>query len=225
VPAAPFDYDTAPERWGSLDRTTQLTGDVHAPVARRIAGAQLLPVVDVGGGQGELSRHLPPAWPVVTVDLSPAMLASAPHPKLRSRAKRLPVSTGSAGAVTMLWMLYHLDRPADAIAEAWRVLRPGGWFVASTSARNSDPELTDGYPPTTFDAEEAEDIVRGVFSDVTVERWDAKLTLLADHAAVDRFCVHHRLPASASARVTPPVLLTKRGCLVYARKETVPCLR
>jgi SAM-dependent methyltransferase len=221
VPAAPFDYDTAPERWGSLDRRRQLAGDVHAPVARLIAGAQLQPVIDVGGGPGELSRHLPPAWPVVTVDLSPAMLASAPHPKLRARAEGLPVSAGSAGAVTML---YHLDRPADAIAEAGRVLRTGGWFVASTSARNSDPELTDGYPPTTFDAAEAEDIVGGVFSDGIVERWDAKLTLLGDHAPVEGFCVHHGLPASAAARVTPPVLLTKRGCLVYARKETVPCL-
>jgi SAM-dependent methyltransferase len=219
VSAAPFDYDTTPDRWGSLDRTTQLGGDAHAPVAARIVDANLTPVIDAGGGDGELGRHLPPGWPLVTLDLSPTMLASAPHPKVRARTERLPLATGTAGAVTMLWMLYHLDHPEDAVAEAWRVLRPGGLFAASTAARDSDPELTDGYPPTTFDAEEAEGIVRRVFSDVTVVRWDAKLTRLDDADQVARFCVHHGLPPSAAQRVAPPVLLTKRGCLVYARKE------
>ena len=78
--------------------------------------------------------------------------------------------------------------------------------------------MTDGYPPTTFDAEEAETIVGGVFDDVTVERWDDKLVSLPDAAAVERYCVHHSLPSDAAARVTPPVLITKRGCLVFARR-------
>lgn len=55
-----FDYDTTPERWRSLDRSTQLAGDVHEPVAQWIAGEGLTPVIDAGGGEGELARHLPP---------------------------------------------------------------------------------------------------------------------------------------------------------------------
>lgn len=214
----PFDYDTAPERWRSIDRSTQLTGDVHQVVARLIVAEDLEPVVDVGGGQGELGRYLPAGWPAPVFDLSPTMLATAPHPKLRARAEQLPVATASAGAVAMLWMLYHLERPEAAIREARRALRPGGLFAASTSARSNDPELTDGYPPTTFDAEEAETIVRGVFDEVTVERWDDKLTLLPDREAVEQYCMGHSLPPSAARRVTPPVLLTKRGCLVVARR-------
>jgi len=105
------------------------------------------------------------------------------------------------------------------VAEAWRLLRPGGWFVASTSSRKNDPELTDGYPPTTFDAEEAEQIVRRVFTDVTVERWDATMTRLLDRVAVLRYCRSHHLSAEAADRVSPPVWLTKRGCLIYARRE------
>jgi SAM-dependent methyltransferase len=176
VSSTPFDYDTAPERWRSIDRSTQLTGDVHQLVARLIVAEGLEPVVDVGGGEGELERDLPTGWPATIVDRSPTMLAAAPHPKLRARAEQLPVATASAGAVAMLWMLYHLERPEAAIREARRALRPGGLFAASTSARTNDPELTDGYPPTTFDAEEAEEIVGRVFDDVVVERWDDKLT-------------------------------------------------
>jgi ubiquinone/menaquinone biosynthesis C-methylase UbiE len=164
-----FDYDTAPERWRSIDRSTQLVGDVHEPVARRIADEGLTPVIDVGGGEGELVRHLPEGWPVTVIDLSMTMLAVARHPKVRARAEQLPIADGSVGAVPMLWMLYHLDQPELAAREAWRTLRPGGLFVASTSARTNDPELTDGYPPTTFDAEDAEEIVRRVFDEVTAQ--------------------------------------------------------
>jgi SAM-dependent methyltransferase len=218
VDTVPFDYDADPQRWRSLDRATQLAGDVHGPVARRIVAEGLAPVLDAGGGEGELVRHLPPGWPVTVLDRSRTMLATAPRPVALARAEALPVGDGCAGAVTMLWMLYHLDEPRDAIREARRVLRSGGLFVACTSARTNDPELTDGYPPTTFDAEDAGQVVGDVFDDVTVERWDAPLTLLADRAAVERYCVHHSLPPAVARRVTPPVLLTKRGCLVYARR-------
>lgn len=213
-----FDYDTAPERWRSIDRSTQRAGDVHSLVARLIVDETLTPVIDVGGGEGELIRHLPAGWPATVLDLSTTMLATAPHPKARARAEQLPIADRSAGVVTMLWMLYHLEQPELAVREAWRTLRSGGLFAASTSARTNDPELTDGYPPTTFDAEDAEQIVRRVFDDVMIHRWDDKLTSLPDTEAVERYCAGHSLPPTAAHRVTPPVLLTKRGCLVFARR-------
>jgi len=218
MPALPSDYDSDPERWGSCDRSVQVFGDVHEPVARRIVDEELAPVLDVGGGQGRLESLLPAGWPAIVVDISPTQLADAPNPNVRADASVLPVRDASVGAVTALWMLYHLEDPARAIAEAARVLRPGGLFIASTSSRTSDPELTDGYPPTPFDAEEAPAIVAAVFGKVQVERWDAPMTLLSDRDAVLRFCRSHLLPPEAADRVTPPVWLTKRGCLVYAAK-------
>jgi SAM-dependent methyltransferase len=88
----------------------------------------------------------------------------------------------------MLWMLYPLETPLQAIREAKRVLRPGGLFVASTAARNTCPELTDGYPPSTFDAEEAEGLVAEIFDHVETERWDAPMTHVLDQDAVKCFC-------------------------------------
>ncbi len=215
----PPDYDSDPGRWRSQDPAWLLAGDVHVPVAARIVREDLHPVLDVGGGTGALRLCLPEPWPTIVLDASPGQLAEVPHPKVRADALALPAPPSSVGAVTMLWMLYHLSRPVDAIAEARRVLRPGGLFAASASSRFSDPELVDVYPPSTFDAEEAESTVREVFDEVEVVTWDGPLTRLEDHDSLAAYCRLHRLPADAATRVDPPVIITKRGCLVYARKR------
>lgn len=184
-------------------------------VAERLAREGIAPVIDVGGGRGRLAELLPGT---VVVDLSPAQLADAPGPKLRADALALPIAAGAAGAVAMLWMLYHLDDPVAAVAEARRVLRPGGAFAACTASRRNDPELTDGYPPTPFDAEEAPAVVASVFGDVEVDAWDGPFTVLPDRDAVLGYCRSHFLPPEVADRVTPPVTLTKRGCLIWARR-------
>lgn len=209
------DYDRDPERWLSVDRDAH--GRTLARVAARVVSERLTPVADVGGGDGALAARLPPGWPVVLLDASPTQLRRAAGMRVQADALALPLPEHSVGAVTMLWMLYHLEDPRAAITEARRVLRPGGLFVASTASRDNDPELTDGYRPTSFDAEEAEAIVAGVFDEVRTTRWDGPLMNLPDRAAVLRYCRSHGLPPEAADRVTPPFLLTKRGCLVWAR--------
>ncbi len=216
--ALPPDYDDDPDRWLGLDRSWQAFGDAHEPVAARIVSEQLSPVVDIGGGDGRLGTCLPAGWPSVVVEASPSQLARASHPKVQGDALDLPIGSETAGAVCMLWMLYHLEEPVRAILEAERVLRRGGLFVACTAARNSCPELTDGYPPSTFDAEEAGDLVAEVFDQVDTERWDAPMTHLLDQDAVKRFCRTHLLPPESADRVQAPVWITMRGCLVWARK-------
>jgi SAM-dependent methyltransferase len=213
--AVPRDYDSDPTRSRAEERSWQLRGDAHEVVAERLARERISPVIDVGGGRGRLAELLPST---VVVDFSPTQLADAPPPKLRSDALALPFASGAAGAVAMLWMLYHLDDPVVAIAEARRVLRPAGLFAACTASRRNDPELTGGYPPSPFDAEEAPAIVASVFGDVDVDSWDGPYTVLPDRDAVLRYCRTHFLPPEAADRVTPPVTLTKRGCLVWARR-------
>lgn len=186
--ALPPDYDTDPDRWASHDRRTYLRADVHALVADRLIRAQARSVLDVGCGDGQLATVLPPGWSWVGVDSSPTQLRRLPPGRIAlADASRLPIADRAVPAVTALWMLYHLEDPHAAIAEAYRVLQDNGLFFACTSARDNDPEITDGYPATTFDAEDAPDLVRAVFgSAVEVMTWDAPLVRLEDRPAGPR---------------------------------------
>jgi hypothetical protein len=130
MPALPSDYDSDPERWRSCDRSVQVFGDVHAPVARRIVDEDIAPVLDIGGGQGYLASLLPTGWPSTVVDHSATQLVDAPHPKVRADASVLPVRDRCAGAVTALWMLYHLDDPRPPSPR-----RPGFSGRAGSSSR------------------------------------------------------------------------------------------
>jgi SAM-dependent methyltransferase len=165
------DYDSDPDRSRSFRLAWQ--HDVHGPVVERLLDEGVGRVLDVGSGIGRFSSAVGGRIQWLGADESPRQLADCPHrPVIRANAIRLPLADQSFDAVVLLWMLYHLDDPRLAISEAWRVVRPGGLVAASTSNRTNDPELLPGgYPRTTFDAEEAEQIVSEVFgpSHVKVE--------------------------------------------------------
>lgn len=218
----PPDYDTDPDRWGSRDPSWRLAADVHEMVADRVVAEGLRPVLDVGSGRGRLREVLPGGWPWIGIDSSPTQVsADRSGTVVLGDASHLPFPSETFGAVAALYMLYHLDDPTVAVAEARRVLAPGGVFFACTRARSSDPELTDGYPATTFDAEEAPDLVAAVFGQPAVEviSWDGPLLRLPDSEAISRYLRTHYLPADIADRLTPPLTLTKRGCLVIAVKD------
>jgi len=220
MPALRPDYDTDPERSRAFRVGWQ--EDVHGPVAERLVSDNAELVLDVGCGIGRFGAAVRGRLSWLGLDVSPRQLANCPvRPVIRADAVRLPIGNGRVGAVTMLWMLYYLDEPRDAIAEAKRVLRRGGLLAACASSRTNDPELVpDGYPRTTFDAEEAVDIVSEVFdsSNVEVERWDAPLVRLGDREEVAAYARSHLLPPSAAEAVRAPLTLTKRGCVVWARR-------
>jgi SAM-dependent methyltransferase len=223
VVALPPDYDTDPDRWGSRDPDWRLAADVHEMVAARVVAQQPCSVLDVGSGRGRLREVLPAGWPWIGIDSSPSQLRSEHgYTVVLGDGARLPFSSATFGAVAALYMLYHLDDPTSAIAEALRVLAPGGLFFACTRARTSDPELTDGYPPTTFDAEDAPRLVAAVFGDDGLEviSWDGPLLRLPNDEAIGRYLRTHHLPASVADRVTAPLTVTKRGCLIIARRAS-----
>jgi SAM-dependent methyltransferase len=159
------------------------------------------------------------AW--TGVDRSMTQLENNPcRPVVQADMTALPFRDGAYAEVTHIWCLYHVDEPAAAIAEACRVLRAGGRYFACTNARNSDPELMwEGYPASTFDAEEAAEIVREVFPRLSEERWDDTLYPLRTRADVEGFCRHHFIPPERADSVEVPLWLTKRGVLIRATKE------
>jgi SAM-dependent methyltransferase len=224
--AVPVDYDRDPERFRlarSVLRRHAAAGDVHEHVARRLLSEDRTPVLDVGCGEGELARFLPDgAW--VGVDNSPAMLARAPTPKILGEANALPFGDSSFPSVALLYLLYHLEEPAPALAEARRVLRPGGLVAVAAPSRDDSPELADALPggPLTFDAELAPELLGELFVDVEVERWDALLLELPTREAVRDYLVGKGVvlerAMSAAEAVDAPLSVTKRGALALARK-------
>ncbi|WP_212993285.1 class I SAM-dependent methyltransferase [Actinoplanes auranticolor] len=99
-------------------------------------------VLDVGGGPGRQARHLlDRGYDVTLYDPVPKHVAQARErgvPAYAGDARRLPAGDATADAVLMLGPLYHLieaDDRARALAEASRVLRPGGVVVAAGLSR------------------------------------------------------------------------------------------
>jgi hypothetical protein len=89
-----------------------------------------------------------------------------------------------------------------------------------TAARDSDPELMpEGYPRSSFDAEEAAESVGSVFDQVEAERWDARFFPLGTRDEVRAYCRHNFIPAERAEDAELPLWLTKRGVLVRATEE------
>jgi len=110
-----------------------------------------LDVVDVGCGGGLLSVPLAALGArVVGVDIEASCIRIAEE-AARSRdlpgrfvvgdAAKLPLDDGAFDVVVLSDVLEHVDRPATAIAEAARVLRPGGMFYVNTINRSAWAEF------------------------------------------------------------------------------------
>lgn len=117
-----------------------------AAVAEAPAGST---VVDCPCGAGPAFRALAPGGDVryVAVDRSPSMLARA-RKRAASRglevefvaadAAALPLPDAAAGTFLSFWGLHCFERPAAAIAEAARVLEPGGRLVGASFVRGRE---------------------------------------------------------------------------------------
>jgi len=208
----PPDYDSDPERWSSWESPQ----DVHEMVAPVLSG----PVLDVGCGEGRLAALLGASIKWVGLDSSFTQLAANPfRPVVRGDMAALPFRDAALKEVTHLWCLYHLQDPVVAVTEAMRVLQPGGRYYACTAARDSDPEIMpEGYPPSSFDAEEAVSVVASVFADVEAERWDGKFFPLSTRDEVRAYCRHNYIPSERAENAELPLWLTKRGVLVRAKR-------
>jgi ubiquinone/menaquinone biosynthesis C-methylase UbiE len=136
----------------AYDTTRGASPSVLAPLREALAGAPGRELADVGGGTGNYALALArEGWRPVVVDRSAQMLAHATEKRLTTvcaDATSLPFADESFDAVMLVSMLHHVDEPAHVLAEAKRVLRPGGRLAVMVFTREdiADAWCLDYFP-------------------------------------------------------------------------------
>lgn len=128
-----------------LDRETEFLAH------RSLLGSPAGPVLDLGCGTGLVTRRLArdPDFPVVVgLDASRAMLdegvlqareAGVTVDFIRGHVPGLPFVDRSLAGVVQVGSLHYFDNLPELLREVYRVLRPGGRFVASTLLPPPEP--------------------------------------------------------------------------------------
>lgn len=182
--------------------------EVEATILKRLP-ARIENLLDIGTGTGRMLELLSPrAGRAVGIDVSPDMLsiardrlANTAHAQVRlGDLYRLPFANGKeggndAGFDTVLFhqVLHYLDDPGAAVAEAARVMAPGGHLLIADFAPHGLEFLRD------------DDAHRRLgFSDREVEGWFAGAGLVL--AATETIA-----PPSGGDKLTVKVWLARAG--------------
>jgi ArsR family transcriptional regulator len=111
-------------------------------------------VLDIASGDGVLAELLAPhARSYVCIDANARVVAAARERLRRYRnvevreadMHALPFDTASFDLVVLMHALTYAARPAQAVADAARVLRPGGRLLLSSLARHEHRSVVAAY--------------------------------------------------------------------------------
>jgi SAM-dependent methyltransferase len=130
------------QHFGAL---TQQSSEVLLDAAGVRAGSKVLDVATGAGYVAALARKR--GADAIGLDFSPMQveLARRTYPGIEFQqgdAENLPFQADRFDAVVMAFCLLHLPNPERAVAEAFRVLKPGGRFAATVWAK---PEANPAY--------------------------------------------------------------------------------
>ena len=140
------------EGWDRLRSLHVAESDVEAAIVAALGERQLGCLLDVGTGTGRMIELLGQrARSAIGIDRSPEMLrlargrieaAGLPHAEVRRGDMfALPLGDASADTIVLHQVLHFADLPAAAIAEAARVLAPGGRLLIADFAPHDREEL------------------------------------------------------------------------------------
>lgn len=111
-------------------------------------------VLDIASGDGVLAELLAPhAHRYVCIDASPRVVAAARERLRRYRnvevteadMHALPFDDASFDLVVLMHALTYAAKPAQAVVDAARVLRPGGRLLLSSLARHEHRSVVEAY--------------------------------------------------------------------------------
>jgi len=178
--AAAYFKANAPE-WERIRALHAPEKDVEAAIVKLMTARPIQTLLDAGTGTGRMLELLAPhARRAVGVDVSPDMLAIARDRLLREDIKNAQVRLADTyrlpfdgdrdvfDAILFHQVLHYLDDPGAAVAEAARVMAPGGRLLIADFAPHALEFLRDDYAHR-----------RLGFSDREVEGWFAGAGLKA----------------------------------------------
>lgn len=170
-------------------------------------------ILELGCGDASLWSknfdNIPNGWNITLTDFSLGMLKDAKK-NLDDKAKRfnfkivdahsIPFEAESFDVVIANHMLYHLSDIDTALSEIYRVLKPGGYFFASTVGKNhmaemrsiasefdSDALTSTGWKSLTqkFQLENGMEQLNKYFNDVKLKRYDDNLIVTKPEPIID----------------------------------------
>jgi len=123
---------------------TPISVQAITPIVSALGDVRGLRILDVCCGSGHLTAALArQGADVEGLDFAPTMVAKAAanFPGMNFRqgdAERLPYDKNIFDCLVCCFGMMHLERPEQAIAEAYRVLRSGGKYVFTQWAKDDD---------------------------------------------------------------------------------------
>jgi ubiquinone/menaquinone biosynthesis C-methylase UbiE len=182
-----------------------------------VVAAKARRVLEVGCGRGEFAERLLQAgFEVVAIDQSPRMVELTAARGVDARVgdvQELPFAADAFDVAVANFMLYHVARLDDALAELARVLRVGGRLIAATNGVRQLAELWElvgrdlSDRSGLFMRETGDELLRPYFADV--RRIDLESTLKLTSQEMKDYVAHSvahkhlagRIPEFGGARI------------------------
>ncbi len=139
-------YDYKKDFWENTDREYEDQADRMA--IRRLLPKRMEKFADIGGGYGRLANeYLKRAHKVYIFDYSKTELAQAKEiygDKIETKAGdiyKLPFKNDELDGLMMVRVTHHLKELEKAVAELYRVLKPGGVAVIEVANKRTLPKM------------------------------------------------------------------------------------
>ncbi|MCE5230920.1 class I SAM-dependent methyltransferase [bacterium] len=130
-------FELEDRHWWFQSRLLMTEGLLRREIMPRLAGRPIR-MLDLGCGTGMFLQRRQAEGDAIGTDIAPEALACCRGrgigKLIQADAVRIPLADQSVDVVTAFDLIEHVSDDHELIAEVWRVLRPGGFLLATVPA-------------------------------------------------------------------------------------------